>query len=78
MELLLFAVVLFQLGYLVYSDVQNRAERERLQLKLMSKDLTDYKSATEEAPKDGEKEEEDPYVTMEEAGIEKLLAAKEK
>lgn len=78
MEIFLIVVICLQFAYLVYSDFQNRAERERLQLKLMSKDLTEYKSATEDAPKDSPKEEDDPYVTMEEAGIERLLKAKEK
>jgi len=78
MELFLIIIIGLQFAFLVYSDIQNRTERERLQLKFMAKDLTDYKSATEETPKDSPKEEEDPYMTIEEAGIEKVLKAEEK
>ena len=78
MEIFLFAIVLLQIGYLVYSDIQNRKERELLQMKLMSKDLGDYKAALEDTPEDSEKDADDPYVTIEEAGIERVLKAKEK
>ena len=78
MELLFFAVIVLQLALLVYMDFQNRSERERLQMKLMSKDLAEYKSLTEETPEDSESEEPDPYLTIEEAGIEKIVKAKEK
>ena len=78
MEIFLIVVIAFQFAYLVFSDFQNRAERERLHLKLMSKDLTDYKSAVEKEPEKSAVEEEDPYVTMEEAGVEKVLRAEEK
>lgn len=78
MDLLLFAVIFLQLVYIVYSDFQNRAERERLQLKLMSKDVAEYKSITEETPIPAPSIEEDPYITIEEAGVEKVVRAEEK
>lgn len=77
-ELTLFAVVVLQFAYIVYSDIQNRRERELLQLKLMSANLQDYKSALEDTPKDSPKDEEDPYISMEEANIEQIVRAKEK
>jgi hypothetical protein len=77
MDTSLLIVVALQFFYIVYSDIQNRKERESLQMKLMSKDLTDYKSNLEETPKDSPKEV-DPYVAMEDIGIEQLLKTKEK
>lgn len=44
----------------------------------MSKSLADYKSVLEDTPEDSPKDEEDPYVSIEEAGIERVLKAKEK
>ena len=46
MELFLFVIVLLELAVLVIFDFLNRRERNDLTLKLMSKDLTEYKSAT--------------------------------
>jgi hypothetical protein len=77
MDILLFIVIVLQTAFLVYSDIQNRKERERLQLKLMAKDLNEYVSATEEAETPTE-EEEDPYIEPNEATFEQILNAKEK
>ena len=76
MEMLLIAVIFIQFLYQMYSDSQNRKERESLTLKIMSKDATEYKNLMEPAPATSEKEEDDPYVTMEEAGVERILNAK--
>ena len=73
---ILLVVIAFQFIYMIYSDIQNRKERELLQLKLMSKDLDDYKSAVENTDVDSVKEE-DPYVSMDEVGVEQLLKTKE-
>ena len=75
--IVLLVVILLQFAYLIYSDTQNRRERERLQLKLMSRDLEDYKSFTEESPEDSPVDEEDPYLSLEEAGVERVVNAKE-
>ena len=72
----MFVVIVLQFLYLVYNDYQNRKEREGLELKLMSKDVTEYKNSTEKIEENTEKEEEDPYLTMEEAGVEGVLRAK--
>ena len=78
MEILLFIVVVLQVALFVYSDYQNRAERERLQLKLMSKDLGDYVSAMESGDEDSEEEEEDPYIDMGEANVNQILNSRER
>jgi len=77
MELILLAIILLQFSYMVYLDLQNRAERELLQLKLMSKDLGDYLSGTEEV-EDSPEPKDDPYVDMSEVSVDQLLKAKEK
>jgi hypothetical protein len=74
----LLGIIFLQFAYIVYSDFQNRKERESLELKVMSKSLDDYKSALEDTPEESKKEEPDPYISMEEAGIEQVLKAKEK
>jgi len=76
MELILLAVILFQFILVIYMDSQNRAERERLQLKLMSKDLGDYVSSTEEAA-DSPKEEPDPYMNAYDVSVDRIVNAKE-
>lgn len=72
MNILLFAVIVLLLAYIVYSDIQNRRERKFLQMNL--NDFTDFNDTPEDSPKD----EEDPYITMEEAGIEQIIKAKER
>ena len=44
----------------------------------MSRDLGDYKSFMEEVVEESQKEEESPYIPMEEASIEQVLKSKEK
>lgn len=77
MEVILLVIIVIQFVYKVYSDIQNRSERELLQLKLMSKDLDDYVSSTEET-EDGPVEEPDPYIDMSDANVEQILRAKER
>jgi hypothetical protein len=77
MDLILFAIVILQFLYMIYSDIQNRKERESLELKLMSKNTEEYKYLLEDTPEESKKEDPDPYISMDEAGIEKVLKAKE-
>ena len=77
MDIFLLIVILLQFGFIVYSDIQNRKERDLLQVKLMSKDLDDYKSYKEETPQ-ATPEGDDPYIDIEEAGVEKIVKSKEK
>jgi len=74
----LLGIIFLQFVYMVYSDIQNRRERESLELKVMSKSVDEYKSAIEDTPEESKKEDPDPYISMEEAGIERVLKAKEK
>jgi len=76
MEYLFLVVVVLLLGFIVYQDISNRRERESLALKLMSKDVTEYKTATEPPPKTM-KEEEETFLDVDDVPAEKLLKAKD-
>lgn len=70
MEILLFVIIVLLLGYIVYSDIQNRKERKFIQMNV--KDFVDF----EDIPEDSV-EEEDPYIPADEAGIEQIIKSKE-
>lgn len=53
-----------------------RREREKLQLKLMSKDTAEYKKATEKPPKDTNPKD-NPYKPIEDVSVDKLMKAKD-
>ena len=76
MEFILGIVSLVEFFYILYQDIINRRERERLQLKLMSKDVAEYKGAVD-GPPENAKDERDPYVPVEDVPIEKLLGAED-
>jgi len=70
-------VIGLQFAYIFYKDISTAKERERLQLKLMSKNIHEYKEVTEDKVEEG-KSTEDPYIEPEEASLEQILKAKEK
>jgi hypothetical protein len=76
MEYLLGVIVLLFL-YIVYQDHSNRQEREKLELKLMSKDITEYKVNTEPTPVP-KKDEPDEYMDTDDVPASKLLTANDK
>lgn len=72
----LLLIIAAQMIYIVYTDRENRAERERMQLKIMSKDVTEYKEAI--APPDHDTPEQtDAYLPLEDVDIERLAQAKD-
>jgi hypothetical protein len=77
METILSIFIAVQFIFIVYSDIQNRVEREKLELKLISKGLSDYISSTEEE-EESKKEEEDPYIDVMEANIDQILVSEDK
>ena len=76
MEYLLFGVVVLLIFYIGYQDFSNRQEREKLELKLMSRDLTEYRVNTEPTPKP-QKEEPEENVDTDDVPASKLLTAKD-
>jgi hypothetical protein len=72
----LFGVIILLILFITYQEYSNRQEREKLELKLMSKDVTDYKVNTEPQPKPL-KEEPDEYIDTDEVSVDKLLKAKD-
>lgn len=76
-EYFLLLVIILQFVYIVYKDVSNGKERERLQLKLMSKNLVEYKEAVEKPPKPAKKPKPSPFKNLEDVSIDKLLTAED-
>lgn len=76
MEYLLFGVIVLLVLCIGYMDYFNRQEREKLELKIMSKDVTEYKVNTDPPPKPM-KEEPDEYIDTDDVPVSKLLKAKD-
>jgi len=75
--LILGLVIILQFIYIIYKDRAERAERENLQLKLISKDVSEYQKAVEKVPEDTVQNEE-PYVPLEDVEVDKLIRAEDK
>lgn len=71
---LLVIVAIVEFVYIVYQDLLNRKERDRLQMKLMSKDLSEYQAVAEK-PKDTPEPEPSPYISIDDVDVKKLLTA---
>ena len=67
-------IIIVQFSYILYMDRLNREERERMLLKLMSADVTEYKAVTNPPDRDTP-EQTDEYLPLEEVDIEKLMKA---
>lgn len=75
--MLLFIIVL-QFGYIIYKDITFSKERERLNLKIMAKDVPEYLEAVdiiEKRDEDTPQQENDFLIPVEEVGAEELLEA---
>lgn len=77
MIILLSAIAVLEFFYIIYQDIVNRRERDKLHLKIMSRDTTEYKKATEKPAKSSEPKE-DPYVPLDDVPVEKLMRAEDK
>ena len=77
MDIILYIIIAAQFAYILYKDISFSKEREKLQLKLMSRDVHEYKDVVEDKAEEG-KSVEDPYIEPEEATLEQILKAKEK
>lgn len=76
---ILLIVIILQFAYIVYQDYMNRQEREKMQLKIMSKDVIEYKDAINQK-QDEDMDEDDDEITMdiEDMDTETLLKAIDK
>lgn len=72
----LLVVIGVQFGYIVYTDRENRKEREKMHLKIMSKDVTEYKEAIS-PPDPDTPEQRDDYLELDEVDPEKLANAED-
>jgi len=78
--ILLFAVVLLQFGYIVYKDQSFRKDRERMELKILCKDMGEYKALVEDDVKESGKSatpKEDEVIDIYDATVEQILKARE-
>lgn len=76
MDFILLFIIVIQFVYIVYKDISFNKERESHLLKIMSKNITEYKEAVEESPGDSTVPEEDFNIPIETASIEEILNAK--
>ena len=76
-DIILSVIIVVQFLFIVYSDIQNRKERDSLELKIMSGSIHEYRQAVEETDLSSAKLPEDPYLDIENAGIEQILKSKE-
>lgn len=74
----LFIIIVLLIAYIVYENIASRKEREKLQLKLMSKNIAEYKEAIEPEPESVVPEEEiDDFEETENVDPGILLKAKD-
>ena len=78
MNTFLLIVILLEFAYIVYQDVANRKEREKLGLKIISKDATEYKEVATPVKEEKREEKPNPYIPVEDVPLEKLMGAKDK
>ena len=74
MELIIIALLI---GLIIVKDILFYIERDKLQMKLMSKDLPEYVSSIEPEPQDTP-QEDDPFIPVEEASYEQILKSVDK
>lgn len=77
MDLLALIVIILQFAYIVFQHWTYQKEREKLELKLMSRNIEEYKDAVEPPAKDMP-EKESPYKPLEEVPLDKQLEAKDR
>lgn len=76
MDILLFVIVVLQLIFMAWQEHKNREEREKLEMMIKSKDIVEFKEATEPPPPPTEVEEE-KYRSLDEVPFEKLMNAED-
>ena len=76
MELILAFIIVLQFGYIIFKDVKVGQEREKMLLKLMSRDIQEYKDFVETIADESVKEEVPVRIPIEDATVEQILRAK--
>jgi hypothetical protein len=75
MELILAGIIVLQFVYIIFKDVKVGQERENMLLKLMSKDVQEYKDATNRFVEESTKSIVEDRIPVEDASVEQLLKA---
>lgn len=73
MTWILLIIIALQFGYIIFKDIKSEQEREGMLLKLMSKDVKEYRDVVEEPVKDSPKQEPDVHVPIESVPFETIL-----
>jgi len=72
----LLVVIVCQFGYILYTDRENRRERERMRILIKSDNLNDYTDAIS-TPDPETPETRDEYLDVDEVDTETLLKAED-
>jgi hypothetical protein len=78
MEIALIFVIVLLIGYNAYKDYIFLKEREKLEMKLMSKNLGEYVSTISDTKDENTKEEEAQFVDIGDADYSTVLKSKDK
>jgi len=81
-ETILLGIILLEFAYIIYKDYLNYREKERLQLKLISRNATEYQDVSKEIDKkpkksDNKDKKQDEYIDIHELPTEKLMKAED-
>jgi hypothetical protein len=77
MEIILGIIIVLQLVYIVFKDVKAGQEREKLILKIMSKDIGEYRDLVETVADEPTKNEPPIRIPIEDASLEQILKAEQ-
>jgi hypothetical protein len=78
MNIIFLIIILALIGVIIFQDISNRIEREKLSIKLMSKDVFEYDSIVKKPIKiKPEKDEDKDYMEPEDVDLRKLIEAKD-
>jgi hypothetical protein len=75
MELILVGIIVLQFIYIIFKDVKVGQERENMLLKLMSKDIKEYKDSVETIVDKPTKQVPENMIPIEDVPVEKILKA---
>jgi hypothetical protein len=78
MNIIFLIIILALIGVIIFQDISNRIEREKLSIKLMSKDVFEYDSVVKKPIKiKPEKDDDKDYMEPEDVDLRKLIEAKD-
>ena len=76
MEIALVLIIILLIAYSVFKDYLFYREREKLELKIMSRSVEDYIASIAPEAKNGV-EEDEPYISVDDATPEQVMSSKD-